>query len=266
MTPFPRIPRWFFSVILATALLAFAACGKTAHTRSSKAVSEPVAVKKAPPAKPAGPAVEPDAGKADADEQPITPAGLIATLEGHLDSELLELPQGFLGVVGKALGKPLMPGSFLKALVVQSEDGFVGAFLGVVPPGHVPCSEEPSERPRVFWVSKAPSPAKDGLRILELSSQVFDGGLPRLEMPETYPGVPFVELQDSRLCPMPGAMDPADSPEGQLMEAWGLTAEGPRLIRRLESISEIPAGHSRSTTGTLSWIRTDGGAFYLAAR
>ncbi|MBU1512081.1 hypothetical protein KKD52_17140, partial [Myxococcota bacterium] len=47
---------------------------------------------------------------------------------------------------------------------------------------------------------------------------------------------------------------------------WGLTAEGPRLIRRLESISEIPAGHSRSTTGTLSWIRTDGGAFYLAAR
>jgi hypothetical protein len=150
--------------------------------------------------------------------------------------------------------------------VVRSEDGFVGAFLGVVPPEHVPCSEEPAERTRSFWLSRTGAPGEAGLQVLEVSTQVFDGGLPVLSMPETYPDVPFVELQGSSQCPAPGIMDPGDAPEGQIMEAWALSAAGPRLIRRLLSISEIPAGRSGTTTGLLTWIRADGGAFYLAAR
>jgi len=265
-----QIPRWFPFVILAPALLALAACGPSASPR--KAPSTPVVDRTGPKAnpktvvKPVGPATEPAAGKADGEEPAITPAGLIATLEGHFGSSALDLRKEYLGVVEKALGKTLIPGSRLRALVLKTEEGLAGAVIGVLPLDHVFCSEEPAERSRAFWLTPTPNPAKDGLRLVELSTQIFDGSSPELSVPETYPDVPFVELQGTRQCPDPAFGSPGDGPEGQVMEAWALTAEGPKLIRRLESIVVTPAGYSSSTTASLTWIRAEGGAFYLAAR
>lgn len=127
------------------------------------------------------------------------------------------------------------------------------------------CSEKTAERARTFWLTPT-GPGKDGIRLVEISSLVFDGPSPELEAPEAYPDVPFLELRGTRKCPIPGAQEPIDGTESRVMEAWALTDQGPRLVRRLESSSEIPAGSTRSTTGSLTWIRTEDRVFYLVAR
>ncbi len=265
------ISRCFACAILILGLAPVPGCGKSAHTRGPGA-SEPLATfkgnqAKAPPVKTTSPDTEPDKESADFDDASITPAGLILALESHLGSSFSrEIPKEYLDVIGKALGKPMIPGSSLRALVLSREDRFVGAFIGVRPPKHVACSEEASERSTAFWLPAPTNLRRDGLRLVAISTQVFDGTMPSLVIPETYPEVPFVELQWRMKCPVPGFGGPAYGTEVEVMEAWALVPEGPRMISRLESGSEDPAGYSSTTTGTLTWLRGEKGAFYLAAR
>lgn len=255
------------ALVFGTSLMLQFAAGCTGRGKAPPPVKEAVP---APPAKEAAaktPAPDPPPPKLpekapEAPPPPITPAGLIQTLDKMIDGAAGLLREEYLQVVEKALGRALPAESFVHALTLHDEDVLVGAFLSVEPLEPEPGTKAPPQKVRTFWLPRPKDPSQDPLRLTEVEMKPALGSSATLEKHASFPQVPFFLVRGER----PEPPDPDPYSDVKWVEIWSLRPEGPRRLRQLEEHLFAPAGTSRTQTAKVLWIGEEEGPFYLAAR
>ncbi len=264
-------PRSIRSCILVfvsgASLLLLLAAGCTGRGKAPPLAKEAVpappakeAAAKTPPPAPAPPKTPEKAPEAP--PPPITPAGLIQTLEKMTDGDAGPLREEYLQVVQKSLGSALPAESSVYALTLHDENVLVGAFLSVEPFPPEPGTKAPPQKVRTFWLPRPKDPDKDPLRLTEVEIKPVLSSLATLEKHASFPEVPFFLVRGER----PEPPDPDPYSDVKWIEIWSLRPEGPRRIRQLEEHLFAPAGTSRTQTAKVLWIGEEEGPFYLAAR
>lgn len=266
----PRsIRSWILVSVFGASLLLQLAAGCTGRGKAPPPAKEAVP---APPVKEAevkapvpvpAPAPPKTPEKApEAPPPPITPAGLIQTLDKMTDGAAGLLREEYLQVVQKSLGSALPAESFVFALTLHDEDVLVGAFLSVEPLEPEPGTKAPPQKVRTFWLPRPKDPAQDPLRLTEVEMKPELGSSATLEKHASFPQVPFFLVRGER----PEPPDPDAYSDVKWIEIWSLRPEGPRRIRQMEEHLFAPAGTSRTQTVKVLWIGEEDGPYYLAAR
>jgi hypothetical protein len=232
----------------------------------------------APPARPA------DGPRPDPRPRPATPAArpapdrpavspLLAQLHQALRgndgspaaSPVIDLAARYRPLVAQHGGKPVPAGATLQAVPVRQGQRLLGAVLAVVPRTHVRCSTERDERPTLYWVAAArPGVATATDRWPEVDTRALDSTKPRVELPVTYPQVPFMAIRFDPECPAAPGGGRLYSDQ-KTVEVFALTPGGLRLLKRFESYRYEPAGRTEWVSVELDWVKAQRGTFYLVA-
>lgn len=178
-----------------------------------------------------------------------------------------DLDEKFLTVLSRQSKKTFPPMATLSALLVKSEDELVGAFLAVLPAKHKRCSDQPAERPILFWLSvpKEREGEHGTARLSGVATRLFDGEKASVEMPTTFPQVPFFEVDYDLKCESTVPGGGSEYSDQSNMEVFSITPQGLRLVKRFESYTHNPAGTTLEVKVKLRWIRGRNRKFYLAA-